>query len=106
MASPTPAPIRYRFLIPLTSGRKYACDDGYPTTVAPCLPSTLTMAMAFLARQDRQSGNRRRTRSGAAFLQQFAHKPADSRPSARVICATLAEYYTRSELTKHAGGNY
>jgi hypothetical protein len=33
----------------------------------------------FLTRQRRQSANTRRTFPAATFVQQFAHKPADSR---------------------------
>jgi hypothetical protein len=47
MAIATPAPSKKRFLITFTSGRKYAYDDGYATTVAPCLPSTYALAIGF-----------------------------------------------------------
>ena len=59
IASATPAPSRKRFLIPLTSGRKYACDDGYATTVALMITIDFCDGNRFLAREPRQSGRRR-----------------------------------------------
>ena len=78
MASATPAPSRKRFLIPLTSGRKYACDDGYATTVALMITIDFCDGNRFLAREARQSGRRRKTPPTATFMQQFARNPANS----------------------------
>jgi hypothetical protein len=91
MASATPAPSRKRFLIPLTSARKYACDDGYATTVAPMITIDFCDGNGFLAREARQSGRRRKTPPEATFVQQFAWNAANLPGCRRDICATPGE---------------